>query len=120
MLKVLFILIVLHGPDGREIDVSVDEITSLQCKLPSVEKKLFAPGVNAIINLTDGKFASVRETCTEIRDMINNSNKQGVYHAEPRSDFACFRIRHRLYCDPDWCGWFVVPATDGDRVMDCQ
>lgn len=68
---VVLILISLHGPDGREIDVSVDEITSLQCKMPGVENKLFDNDVNAIVNLTDGKFVGVTETCSDIRGMIN-------------------------------------------------
>lgn len=75
MLRVLFLLIVLHGPDGREVDVSVDEITSLQCKIPGTENKLFVEGVNAIVNLTDGKYVSVIETCLEIRDMIKDPRK---------------------------------------------
>lgn len=73
---VLFILIALHGPDGREIDVSVDEITSLQCKIPRVENKLFVEGVHSIVNLTDGRFVSVRETCLEIRNMISSAQEK--------------------------------------------
>ena len=75
MLEMAFLLIVLHSPDGREIDISVDEITSLQCKMPNRESKLFAEGVNAVINLTDGKFVSVRESCPEIRELIERKEK---------------------------------------------
>lgn len=75
MWPMLFILIVLHGPDGREIDVSVDEITSLQCKLPNVQNKLYVEGVNAIVSLTDGKNISVRESCEEIRLLIKGQPK---------------------------------------------
>lgn len=63
-------LILLHAPDGREIDVNAEEITSLHCKLPNVENRLFADGVNAVINLTDGKHVSVKETCSEIREKL--------------------------------------------------
>lgn len=70
MRLVAVVLIMLHGPDGREIDVSVDEITSVHCKLPGVKNKLFAEGVNTVINLTDGKYVSVKETCSEVRDRI--------------------------------------------------
>ena len=69
----LLVMIVLHAPDGREIDIATDEITSLYCKLPDVENKLFANGVNAVVNLTDGKAAAVRETCNEIRDKLKGS-----------------------------------------------
>lgn len=75
ILPTLFLLIVLHSPDGREIDVSIDEITSLQCKIPGGSNKLFVEGVNAVINLTDGKTVNVRETCAEIRNII--TTKQG-------------------------------------------
>lgn len=70
ILPTLFLLIVLHSPDGREIDVSIDEITSLQCKLPNIRNQLFAEGVNAVINTTDGKHVSVRETCEEIKAQV--------------------------------------------------
>ena len=71
-LLVTVVLIALHGPDGREIDVNVDEVTSLQCKLPNVANKLFVAGVNALVNLTDGKHVSVRETCAEIRALLED------------------------------------------------
>lgn len=70
------VLILLHGPDGREIDVSSDEITSLHCKLPGSANKMFADGVNAVINTTDGKYVSVRETCGEVRDAIQRAQER--------------------------------------------
>lgn len=75
ILPLAFLLLVLHGPDGREIDVAVDEITSMHCKMPNVENRLFAPGVNSVIGLTDGKNVSVRETCSEIRDLITEKRR---------------------------------------------
>ena len=74
-MAVLFVLIQLHAPDGREIDISADEITSLHCKLPNVENRLFAEGVNTIIGLSDGKNVSVRETCGEVRDLLKEAGK---------------------------------------------
>jgi hypothetical protein len=78
MLWVAFLLIVLHGPDGREIDVSINEITSLQCKIPGAKNQLFTEGVNAVINMTDGKYVSVKETCAEIRDRILEKQSEGT------------------------------------------
>lgn len=75
ILPLAFLLIVLHGPDGREIDVSVDEITSLQCRLPNAKNQLMSDGVNAIINTTDGKYLAVRETCQEIKDQIERKRE---------------------------------------------
>lgn len=71
--QVVFILIQLHAPDGREIDVSADEITAVHCKIPGVENRNFADGVNAIISTTDGKNISVRETCTEVRALLKDA-----------------------------------------------
>ena len=73
MIEVALIFLNLHGPDGREIDISVSEITSLQCKIPNVENRLFAEGVNALVFTTDGKYISVSETCNEIREMLGES-----------------------------------------------
>jgi hypothetical protein len=78
MLWVAFLLVVLHGPDGREIDVSIDEITSLQCKRPGVKNQLFTEGVNTVINMTDGKYISVRETCAEIHDLVHEKQNEGT------------------------------------------
>lgn len=72
---VVFALILLHGPDGREVDVSIDEITHLQCKMPDRENALFAPGVNTVVNLTDGRFVSVKETCNEVRNLITDKQQ---------------------------------------------
>lgn len=76
ILPLAFLLIVLHSPDGREIDVSVDEITSLQCRLPGARNSLMSEGVNAVINLTDGKYVSVRESCVEIRELIEKGQQR--------------------------------------------
>lgn len=75
MMETVLILIMLHGIDGREVDVNVDEITSLQCKMPGAENKAFHENVNAIVYLTDGKFVSVTETCTTIRDLIKRGKE---------------------------------------------
>lgn len=75
MKYIVLILILLHSPDGREVNVNVEEITSLHCKMPGVENKLFAEGVNTVINLTDGKYVTVRETCTEVRDFIQEAQR---------------------------------------------
>lgn len=76
MLPVLFLLIQLHGLDGREVDVSIDEITSLQCRLPGAKNQLLTDGVNAVIGLTDGKTVNVVESCSEIREIIRDRQRQ--------------------------------------------
>ena len=78
MFPIVFVLLVLHGPDGREIDIAVDEITSMHCKMPNADSKLFVEGTNTVISMTDGKNLSVKETCTEVRDQIEE--RQGHDH----------------------------------------
>lgn len=68
---VAVVLILLHGVDGHEIAVSTDEITSMHCRTEGVKGSgLFVEGVNAVINLSDGKYVSVRETCGEVHAKI--------------------------------------------------
>lgn len=74
-MALIFALVVLHAPDGREINVAVDQITSVHCKIPNVENKLFTEGINAIVNLTDGKYVSVVETCADIRYLLKEHTK---------------------------------------------
>jgi len=64
-------LIVLHVPDGTEIDVVVDQITSLRPR--SEEGHHFTPNVKCLVNLTDGKFVTVVETCDEVRRKIEDA-----------------------------------------------
>lgn len=75
MFEIVFIMIQLHGVDGREIDISVDEITSIHCKVQGKENKQFTDGVNAIVSTTDGKLQSVVETCQQIRELLPRSDK---------------------------------------------
>lgn len=82
---VAVLLIMVHGLDGREIYVSVEEITSLHGRIPGKGNMLFADGVNCIIYQSDGKNVSVVETCTEVRDKIITI--QGGEH-ERRTDTA--------------------------------
>lgn len=72
---VVFAMIVLHAPDGREIDISIDEITAIHCKVPNKQNALFAAGVNAVISTTDGKNVSVAETCMQIREALKETQK---------------------------------------------
>lgn len=74
-MAVIYAMVILHSPDGREIDVAVDQITSVHCKIPNVENNLFAKDINAIINLTDGKHVSVVETCNDIRYLLRENSK---------------------------------------------
>ncbi len=67
----LALLIVLHTLDGREIDVSPAQITSMrEAKPDSADDRAFTSGVRCMINTSDGKFISVIETCALVRQKI--------------------------------------------------
>jgi|1185.fasta_scaffold256461_2 hypothetical protein len=62
-------LVLLHGPDGRQIVVNPDSVTSM-----------FKPAkmhdtVNCVVNLSDGKFISVIETCDYVKKTIEDRNR---------------------------------------------
>jgi hypothetical protein len=76
-MKIAMLLIALHGPDGHDISINLDEITSVHCKIPgSKGSGAFAAGANAVINTTDGKFVSIRETCEELKAIILEAEKR--------------------------------------------
>jgi hypothetical protein len=65
------LLIALHAVTGNEIDINAAEITSMyETKEDDANDKLIVQGVRCVINMTDGKFASVREQCSEVRDEV--------------------------------------------------
>jgi hypothetical protein len=65
------LLIVLHTLDGREIDVSPAQITSMrEAKADDADGKAFHSGVRCMINTSDGKFISVIEDCATVRSKI--------------------------------------------------
>ena len=65
---VLVALIILHSATGVAIDVNPHEITNL--RRPEPGSPMFTPGVQCMVNLTDGKFVTVMETCDEVRRLI--------------------------------------------------
>ena len=59
----------MHGPDGHSISINPDHIVAMhETDSPNTDKYLV--GVGCVINTTDGKFASVTETCDQVREMI--------------------------------------------------
>lgn len=64
-------LLLLHAPDGREIDVNPATITSLREAGPDDRSdKHLVKGVRCMISLADGKFVNVVETCESVRRMV--------------------------------------------------
>jgi hypothetical protein len=64
-------LIVLHGPDGAEIDINLNEVSSIRDRSVASEGH-FAKGVNCLLFMTNGKVIGVREDCDQVRMMVQN------------------------------------------------
>lgn len=73
MIKAAVILLILHGPDGREIHISADAIATIRCKTVDGKNEFLNDRINALINTSDGKNVSVIETCDQIRDMLRKA-----------------------------------------------
>ena len=71
MNDLLFVaLIILHTLDGREVVINSKQITSLTGPRPGAAQGMFVEGSNCLINMTDGKFVAVVETCNQVRDLL--------------------------------------------------
>jgi len=67
MIPVL-VMIILHSGAGVSIDLNTESITSMRS--PEHNHKHFSANVHCQVNMTDGKFIAVRETCAEVRKLI--------------------------------------------------
>lgn len=65
-------LFVVHGPDGQDIEVNADQISTIQSPRASGSpiESHFGQGVRCVIVMTSGKFVPTRETCKEVSDKI--------------------------------------------------
>lgn len=73
------LLLALHSVNGTEIDINAAEITSMrEAREDDSSDKLVTKGVRCVIMLTDGKFASVTETCAAVRDELQARVDQAV------------------------------------------
>lgn len=72
MPAVLFVLIELHTVDGSVIQVAPQSIISMHGRRSG---QLFAEGAKCLLNLADGKFIVVRETCEEVTKLVEGSEK---------------------------------------------
>jgi uncharacterized protein YlzI (FlbEa/FlbD family) len=66
----LEILIILHSLNGAEITVNPKLITAMKAGIPGEKNKDVAQGANCAINMADGKFITVIETCDKVRELI--------------------------------------------------
>lgn len=65
------VLILLHGPDGREIAINPATVTTVRdARADNEPNKQTTTGVACLITMTDGKFASVVEDCATVRELM--------------------------------------------------
>jgi hypothetical protein len=72
LIAVHFILV--HGPDQQEIDLNVNEISSIRDPKDS-EDMHYAKGTNCVIVMTNGKIISAIENCSDIIKKISENEK---------------------------------------------
>ena len=64
-------LILVHAPDGREIEVNPKEISSLRNRQDADGH--FAPNVKCVLSMTNGKFIATMEDCKTIVEMVEKA-----------------------------------------------
>ena len=63
------LMLILHGPDGHDVRIAPEQITALHSP-PEPRSKNYPLNANCLINLTDGKFIAVVETCLEVEQQL--------------------------------------------------
>jgi hypothetical protein len=66
---ILLVMIILHSGAGVEIDLQTDSITNL--RNPEPHNRLFANGIQCVVNMNDGRFVTVKETCAEVHRLMD-------------------------------------------------
>lgn len=77
VILIVWRLLILHAPNGDEIDVNPMEITSIREKHGDEDNKLVTKEVQCLINMSDGKYVSVTEPCDTVRQMIRDLFEEG-------------------------------------------
>jgi hypothetical protein len=70
--SVLLGLLLLHSPDGREIYIRPDSVTTMRAAVSGHKNKLVTDTARCVLHTTDGKFSSVRETCQMVRALFQD------------------------------------------------
>jgi uncharacterized protein YlzI (FlbEa/FlbD family) len=67
-------LILLHGPDGRELYINPEAITTMRAA--TIEKnKVITDSAKCVLNTTDGKFIAVVESCDKVRKLMEKPSE---------------------------------------------
>lgn len=66
---VVVLFLTLTGPDKQVIEVNPDAIIELRAPRAAEH---FAPSTRCLVFLSDGKFLSVVDSCTDIKQRVRN------------------------------------------------
>jgi hypothetical protein len=72
------LLVLLHTPKGFEVYVNPQNVTSMRADDPSKQHELMTDAVRCMLNLSDGKFVSVVETCDQVRALFEEAKQGGI------------------------------------------
>jgi hypothetical protein len=61
-------LIFVHGPDGQEIEININEISSIRD--PRASEGHLHKSIHCVLYMTNGKFIGTTETCDEVDKML--------------------------------------------------
>ena len=67
------VMIILHSASGTPIDLNTETITNL--RNPEPNNPAFTSGVKCMVNMTDGKFVTVVESCKEVRSIMESTRR---------------------------------------------
>jgi hypothetical protein len=70
----LLYLIFVHGPEGQEVQLNINEISSI--RQPREAEGHFSADVRCLVFMTNGKFVGTTETCHEVVGKIAQVEKQ--------------------------------------------
>jgi hypothetical protein len=68
---IFLVLIVLHSGSGTPLDVNSQAITNL--RNPEASIGAFSPNVKCQVNMVDGRYVTVKETCAEVRKLMETT-----------------------------------------------
>lgn len=68
-------MIILHNVSGSPVEVNPDQITHLRNPEPPGKEHSFTEKAHCMVNMADGKFVTVTETCAEVRRAIEEQRK---------------------------------------------
>ena len=64
----LLVMIILHTGSGTPLEMNPQAITNLRNPEPS--NPAFTPSVKCQVNMVDGKYVTVKETCEQVRRLM--------------------------------------------------